>query len=207
MIAYKTSLDKSITEREALALGQYTKLFYDNGLLVREEEYFKSKLSTETIHNNDNEEHQVLLKKYPEAMIADHIAYTNGYRLKTIYSYEERDKLYFTSNCLYDPNDIEVAVETIINAENDEIQYRSKEYWDLEKSPKKELFETEYDADNEIVLYLYFNEEHYNNSGQDAFALGLDEIEKVIQLAGISAELAIYYFTPDVVPNWEKYSK
>lgn len=207
MIKYKTRYsEESLTEQEALRLGEYTKLFYENGLIHREEEYYQSKLSTETIHNTKSEDHQVLLKKYPEAMIADHISYANGYRLKTIYSYDENYELYFTFNGLYDINDIKVAAETIINQENDKIQYRKKEYWDLDKSPKKELFETEYTEDYEIVECLYFNEEHYNNSGQDSFALGLDEINKVIKITSISRELAVYYFTPDVVPNWKKSS-
>lgn len=207
MIKYKARYKEDfLTEQEALRLGEYTKLFYENGLIHREEDYYQSKISMETIHNIKSEDHQVLLKKYPEAMIADHISYDNGYRLKTIYSYDENYELYFTFNCLYDVNDIEIAAETIVNQENDKIQYRSKEYWDLDKSPKKELFETEYSEAYEIVVYLYFNEEHYNNSGQDSFALGLDEIDKVMNITGISRELAVYYFTPDVVPNWKKTS-
>jgi hypothetical protein len=201
-IKYKNAKGTFITLEQIQALEEYRKVYFLNKVLVREEVFYQGEVNEEYIHNHNSESHEAIIANHPEAVIVDHLGYSNGYRLEKAYGYDSSGILRNRTHVLYDSNDKVVADEVIFDDEGAAIHSRRKVYWDLNISPNKEVFIASYRPDVNTIEGLYFNQEHENNTGQDAFTLGLDEIDQVIEITGMSLELAQYYFTPEIIPSW-----
>jgi antitoxin component YwqK of YwqJK toxin-antitoxin module len=201
-IRYKNSSNIFITFQQAQLLEEYSKGYYDGDLLIREEIFRQGLIREEYIHNHDNQTHGILITNYPDAIIIDHLRYSNGCRLEKAYGYNDGGVLINRAHTLYDTNDKIIGHEVILDDDGGAIYQRKKSYWDLNVNPDKEIFTVVYYPDINTVEGVHFNQEHENNSGQDAYTLGSDQIDEVIALTGVSVELAQYYFSPEVVPTW-----
>ena len=200
-IKYKNTRDVFISLQQALQLDEYIKLYFEDGVLIREEEFYKGEINIEYIHNRNGDSHEDLHEEYPESVIVDHINYLNGYRLEKAYSYED-GTLVANTHTLIDTKNKTVGNEVIFDDEDGRVDHRAKVFWDLSKNPDKEILKTTYYPNVETVNSVYLNEEHIDFTGQDSIAFGESEIDQLMEYTGMSLELATYYFSVDIIPPW-----
>lgn len=79
-----------------------------------------------------------------------------------------------------------------------------KYYWDTSINPNRELFECTYD-DNGKLFELYWNNFHIDDDGQESFVLlnTSENIQELMNLTGMSQELAKYYMSSEIIPNFK----
>lgn len=203
MIKYKNEDGDYIDYQQTQMLENYTKIFFENDLPFKEIEIKGGNIFLEYIHNWNNESHQVLLAEYPEHIIIDHITYINGYYLEKQYSYDGNGNLVTHTHTLYDSYGSKIGYEMILDNEGGVFYDRMKYYNGLNYNPPVSSFATLYSNDEMVVIGVLFYNDHINIDGQDKFSLEANQINKFIQITGLSTELAQYYFSPEVIPSWE----
>ena len=208
IIKYKNSQNNFITYQQVLMLDDYEKVYMENDVIIKEETFYKEELMGVSIFNN-TESHQVLINNnqfsgYKWINIVEITNYTNEYKLYKRYGYNLNGVLNGINLELEDTNKNIIAFGYKNVSGNYEYNRTRKYYFDNSINPNGELFECTY-KDNGELWGLYWNNEHINNSGQDSIVLWdtPEDLQQLIDLTGMSQELAEYYMSSEIEPKFE----
>lgn len=208
IIKYQNSSESFITEQQAIILGEYNKLYFQSGSLIKEEEFDDNEIYGLIIYNHNNQSHQTLINtnfdktKYEVFTIIEEQNFPEGLYLKKLYLFDSNEILLGKTHSLYDTNNKLIGYERFLD-NNTFPDERSKQYWDISINPNNIIFECIFDKNTGNIDSLYFNQEHLNNSGQDHFTLDIpNDIQELINITGMSQQLAGYYSTPEIIPNF-----
>lgn len=211
IIKYKNNNKEIITKQQALQLDEYYKSYYNDNILIKEETHYGGNLHSVSHHNINNESHQTMLNDLYISIdfgfsIVDHTTYPNQYKLEktSIYKNENGALAGRTTN-MFDPNGELVGSETFNDSEViPQFSNTLKYYYDRSINPFTHLFEVKYNKDTGAFWHFIFNQEHTDPFGQDSFVLlnTPEDIQRLINITGMSQELINYYLVASVEPTW-----
>lgn len=207
-IKYKDKQGNFITENQINQVNQYSKAYFDNNILIKEERYYEGKLMG-LCYYNINIDHQVIINDnnnslYKWISIIETEDFNGGYKLKKRFGYSPTGILNGINLELYDNNGELIAFGYSDANGNLEYDRSKKYYWDRNLSPKDEMFECTYREDTGELFELYWNNYYLSNDGQESFALHNtpEDIKTLMTLTGMSQQLAEYYMSPEIIPNF-----
>ncbi len=205
-IKYKNSFDNFITVQQTGLLDEYKKAYYDSNQLVKEELFYQGNLVGLNYINNNAETHATIvnnnIQQYGGVVIYEFEMF-GPYKLEKCFSYNQNGYI-GNDLALYDPNGDVIAHG--FKDENGVYDYdrTRKYYFDRAISPDRELFECTYNMNTGDLLELYWNNYYIDPDEQESFSLldtPADRLE-LISLTGMSSDLADYYMTAEVIPNF-----
>lgn len=208
-ITFKDEDDNIVSFQETASLEEYIKVYSKNNRVVKEETFLDQKLSILRLHNWDNENHQKLVStffqnKYKAFTITDHQRYIGDFELYKGYGYSQNGILLSRGNTLYDANHYAIGSEIFFDQNSlPSYDWSFKSYWNLKENPDDEIFKCRYHRTTGKLLYIRFENAHLNPLGQASKMLYEGDIGKLIDLTGISQELAEYYMVPEVIPKFD----
>lgn len=207
-IQYKNSQGTIITAQQAREIEDYFKSYYNGVTLLKEEEFYQNKLMGLLYYNNKNENHLTIVNdnsssSYKWITIIEY-EYFNGYKLEKQFGYKLNGTFTGIDLSLYNVNG-ELIAHGYKNADGNYDYERSRKYyWDRNVNSDDELLECTYYENNGLLRQLYWNNFHIDEDGQESFVLlnTPEDIQKLIDLTGISPELAEYYMSSEITPTW-----
>ncbi|MES2619109.1 MAG: hypothetical protein V4613_14625 [Bacteroidota bacterium] len=208
-ITYKNNLGNMISEKQALWLSEYRKVHNVNGVVKQEEEFFKGNFVRLYYYKDQNETHQQIMANFfisgKLITIIERETVASVYTLEKSFNYNANGNLAGKGNRVFDANNDLIAHEEIwdLNSNVPKYELTKKYYYDRNINPEKYLFECSY-KDNGTLGLLYYNNEHFNPDEQDSevFDDSPQDIQTLRDLTGISQDLADYYVSSEVIPNF-----
>ncbi|HEX8561774.1 MAG TPA: hypothetical protein VF676_02230 [Flavobacterium sp.] len=206
---FKNDYGQFVTEQQVGNLESYYRSFFDdNNNLVKDEVYFNGELMGLRYYNNNNENHQTIVTNntglgYSWFNIVEYQMF-GSYRLERVFEYEMNGTQGGTALSLHNPDAELIAYGHKDQAGVYDFEITRKFYYDRAINPERELFECTYHETTGNLLQLYWNNYHIDEDGQESFVLlnTPSDIQTLINLTGMSQELAEYYMDSDVVPNF-----
>lgn len=207
-IQYKKSYSQEyegwITEQEALSNGNYEKVFLDESKLVLKKElYVDNVLKRLYFYNIPKDKHTDYIEQNQQTNLLSiaFIQLENHGELtfKQAFDYSIKGEFLGTNLGLYDRNKKLIAK----GWKNEQGQYEydscKKYYYNPAINPDDEIFNCWFNDDGEL-MELYWSNRHVDPSEQESFVLlnTPEDIETLMQLTGMSRELAEYYMVPEI---------
>lgn len=208
-IKFRNDYGSFVSESQKNVLDKYYVSYYDNNLLIKEESFYKGELMGLYVYNLNNQSHVNILTNYGTASykwinIVEYQIYNGGFKLERTFGYDLDGTLDVTQLSLYDSNSELIAHSILDAAGNPKYENTRKYYFDRDVNPNDALFWCTYREDTGVLIELYWNNYHLDDTGQESFALlnTPDDIQQLISLTGMSQQLAEYYMSPNVIPNF-----
>lgn len=210
-IKFKDNDGLVITESDAILSGDFRKSFFEKEISIKEEIYSEHQLHRLILHNWNAVSHQYLIKKYNKPnidglSIIDYQFYEGGFKLEKMYAYDllKNNQLLGRNHTLFDKKGRIIGHENIQDKFGGDLFSKWKYYWDENENPDKEVFECFFNLETNEITEIYFNQEHICSLGQESFSLLPEDIGELMQITGMSKELATYYTNPSIIPNFKK---
>lgn len=210
-IEFKNMFDETIYEHQAAQLETYYKTYRLNGEIKYRERFQNGQLQLLTYYKEANEVHHEIMDEFFSSgmyiSIVGKESITGGYLLETGFDYDENGVLYVKRNELFDVKGNIIAFDytkdLITNIP--EFEKTRKYFYDPGVNPNYHLFSCSYDENaNGKLIEIFYNNYHLNDDGRDAiyFTDIPEDIEMLMELTGISSQLAAYYVSPIVAPSF-----
>ena len=202
-----TSERREITLQQAENLGDYIKRYIDQGNIIKEEIILRGDLFYKIFYKQPNQTHQDILNAEltpdTKKLVVREIENFGDYMLEKDFFYDGQGQSIGSTNTLFDPNNILIATENIINGVTQYEYSSSKEYYDLDIYPDGPVFISEFDENGSFVEIYYPNED-IEPDGQESevFSNSSADLARVMARTGISQDLMDYYLIPDVTPTF-----
>lgn len=201
--------DELVHKNQTPQLKSYYKVYNSNGRIKQMEKFYEGKLKGLIYYKDLDESHQQILDNIfvpgKFLSIVESETRSGGYILEKEFYFSIDGMLSSRSNMLYDINKDLIAAELITDLNTGIPDYNNTEkfFYDRNVNPDEYLFNCRYDEDGRLKE-LYYNNHHNNSDGQDSFLLddSPEDIQELRELTGISQQLAEYYMSPNVIPNF-----
>jgi hypothetical protein len=190
-------------------LDEYTKLYFTNDIVIKEEDYFEGNLSQVRIHNVNSINHDTMLNEahsnYPNTWIdIVHKSSRNyGHTFYEEFIYSPESVFKGTHLVLRD------AYDNVVSAQfreiNGDLSYfgLAKYYYDPNKDQYSTIFRSEFDLHTgEFQLINYFDESTMHPQAKLYLENTPEDLQKLIDLTGMPLALAQYFFTKETEPNF-----
>lgn len=206
-IAYRDLADEVISYEDALHLGDYEKLYYNEKLLEQIELFIDNELESLTIYNNDNESHLTIINRYLSRdlplSIVDIEMFNYGYRLETTFEFAETNILYSKFLELFNHTGDLVATESQDATGATNFEECKKYYWDRSENALLPVFECTYDEFG-IIEHYYFNDDDNDFVGQihDYLPPTAESEQIIMEVYHLPETLVKYYQIPYARPNF-----
>ena len=211
-IIYKNIDEEVVTFQQLSALRYYYKAYIDNNVLQKEEFFVKQELNGLKYYNNSSDVHQTIINDNLPAngeynwlsIIERETVSGTSYILDKVYTYDRLGNYTGRENILSDVNGDEMGYECIDKNGVTLYHLTRKEYWDRSINPDRELFECTFAESTGNLEYLYYNNEHIDEDEHESIFLVNNATDKqtLMNLAGISQDLADYYMVAAVIPTF-----
>lgn len=209
-IKYQNSSRKFVSVQQAQLLDDYYKVFINGDVIVKTETYYNKSLVIVEYYNNNQQEHVTIIELLNQIysncslFIVERQDVNLGYELQESYHYSPEAILIASSTELFDPEMNLVAVrykDNMGNMLNDGI---TKWYYDASRDPDTHIFKCFFDDLTGEFDFLEFFDESTMYHLEDTIYLenNPEDLQKLIDLTGMSLALAQYYFTNEIEPNF-----
>lgn len=212
-IQYKSSFSNEfsgwITKKEALSTGNYEKVLLDeNQVFIRKEIYVEHGLKRLCFYNIPKVRYTELIDQNQQANLLSivFVEFENHGELvfRQAFNYSLQGKFFGTNLELYDSN-IKLIASGWKNEEGkyDDYEHCKKCYYNPAINPDDVVFDCWFTKEGEL-MELNWNNEHIDPTGQESFVLfnTPEDIETLMQLTGMSRDLAEYFMVPEIEPSF-----
>ena len=206
-IEYKNSKGELITEEQSINTDTFNKCYFKNDEVQKIERYFERELMGVSVYNTELNHDTIIqnnqIKGYKWIKIIETTEYENNYKLFINYNYS-LNGLFNGQNIHLEDHNSEIVAHGNKDSEgNYDYDLTRKLFFDRDINPERELFECTY-KENGKLWELYWNNLHIDDNGQESFVLlnNQEDIKKLIELTGISKELAEYYMSSEIIPDF-----
>ncbi|MEO1437673.1 MAG: hypothetical protein AAFV80_19195 [Bacteroidota bacterium] len=209
-ILYKNTDGVIIPEASCIHLQEYYKCVVEADKIVKIETYLDQTLYGYTYHNWASQSHQELLKQYYptestdlEFCIIDHLAYTNGFRLESLFTYNNsQGQLLGKTISLFDPtNELVGHTSNVLESGTWNLVYHRKYYFDRSINPQSDLCSFSYEP--ETGKLVGFSISDPQNFGDSCYSNSPEALQDLLDRTGMPENLLPYYLTGKIQPDFE----
>ena len=205
---FKNEADQISRENEISKDGNYSKIILSNNEIIQEEIFENGVLSRITVFIDGNQNHDSILKN--DTFLGNYILVgerktIGDFKYEKVFDYGNSHTLKSIYTVVCDKHGNHIAhsyTEDLVN----EIPYwnaTKKYYFDSSIRPNGSLFECVFDDDGKLIP-ITIEIEELNMGDHDGTWIYDDEdgIEELMQITGMSKELAQYYLSTEIIPNF-----
>ncbi len=209
IVTFQNINDETITSKQANLLDEYTKVYSNNGLVKKEEEYFDQSLGYITYYLDSNENETDTASQFSSLGVKFSIitkVATGTFSLENVNEYSG-NVIIFKSRYLYDQDNSEIGEEHIdIVTNSPQYEQTEKYYYDFTMEDFFPMFTAYYNADGSLDYIAY---DSYRFDGQDEIVFsidgtpGINDIPTLKEYLGLSDTQMNYYLTAslDTTPS------